>query len=270
MGSVARDAGRTEQAIGMFEKAIQIGEAVATDDPEFLSRNFAANYDLAELLYDRGQPQRAAPYAASAFRIANQLYSSDPDNMEWQKLLGFSYTIQTKGAMCEKRYLDALRASERAVAISWQLVVRNPDNDRLLSDLATLLARQGQCLRLLNQLDRSLARYEAAYRIHLDLASRGPEIVDRQLDVGLTENRIASWHMTPRTPEGNRQAAIWLDKAEKTVALVSGMRGAENCSADIGRLRDGVKRNKEILAKRNVLATTAAKPATDGGGEPTP
>ncbi len=270
LGAVARDAGRTEQAIGMFEKAVQLGDAVATDDSEFLSRNFTANLDLAELLFDRGQLQRAKPYADSSIRIAEALYASDPENMEWQKLLGFSYMIQVKGAICEKRYDDALRASERAVTIFKQLFVRNPGNDSLAADLASGLVKQGQSLRLLNQLDRALARYEAAYRIHLDLAQRSPLIVDRQIDVGLTENRIASWHMTPRTPEGDRQAVIWLDKVEKTIAHVRGMRGAENCSADIDRLADAVVQNKKKIANREARAKAAIKTATDVRTEPTP
>lgn len=270
LATAARDQGRTEQAIGMLETAIQLGKDIDTDDEEFRSRDFMANQQLAELYYDRAQPERARPYAQSAIRIAEALYASNPEEMEWQKLLGFSFSIQVKGAICEKRYDDAFRASQRAVAIRQQLVVRNPGNDSLAGDLATALGKQGQSLRLLGQMDRALSRYEAAYKIHVDLVSRGPTIVDRQLDVGVNENRIASWHMTPRTPEGDRQAAIWLDKVEKTIAHVRGMRGAENCTTDIDRLADAVVQNRKILAKREARIKSAIKTATDVRTEPMP
>ena len=250
LGSVARDAGRSDQAIGMFEKAAELGQAVSTDDAAFNSRGFSANYQLADMLYDKGDPARAKPYADSAIRIAEHLNQSEPDNMKWKRHLGFSYMLRAKQSSSSKEYASALQSFSRAVALRNELVERNPGNDSLLGDLAQAQANQGMCLRLMGKFDEATKNYEAAYQSYKDVAASNPENVDSILDVAITENRIAALHLSLKTSEGNKEAAKWLSRADKSYLLANSLDGAAECSADLGRLRNAINRNMQTVSKR--------------------
>jgi tRNA A-37 threonylcarbamoyl transferase component Bud32/tetratricopeptide (TPR) repeat protein len=256
LGSVARDSGRSEQAIGMFEKAVQLGQAVATDNSTFNERDFSANFQLAEMLYDREGSARAKPFADAAIRIAEGLYQSEPGNMEWQRLLAFSQLLKAKEASLSKNYVEAVKVMNKAVALRMQLLAQNADNESLRGELAHAIAIQGRYLRLWGKFDRALSRYNAAYQLYLDLAARKPRSVDRLLDVSITENRIATLHLSLKTSTGNKDAAKWLSKADKSAARASSLPGAEDCSADLGRLRNAINRNIQLIAKRESQPAT--------------
>jgi hypothetical protein len=82
------------------------------------------------------------------------------------------------------------------------------------------------------------------------VAASKPENVDSILDVAITENRIAALHLSLKTSEGNKEAAKWLSRADKSYLLANSLDGAAECSADLGRLRNAINRNMQTVSKR--------------------
>ena len=82
------------------------------------------------------------------------------------------------------------------------------------------------------------------------MAASNPGDVDPSLDIAITENRIAALHLSLKTSEGNREAAKWLSKADKSYLLANSLEGAAECSADLGRLRNAINRNLQLVSER--------------------
>ncbi len=146
-GSVARDAGRSSQAIEMWTRALEIGESVATDNNQVQRYRYGARHRLCELLVAEKKPAEAKPYCEAAMKIAENMAKAYPDDVEWKRMMGFSLRLRGRLAALNDGWQAALEHFSRCVAVRRALAATDPGNISFKSELASILAWQGRCLR---------------------------------------------------------------------------------------------------------------------------
>jgi len=250
LGSVDRDEHRLDQAIAMFEKAIEIGRQAPTSDPFVERQRYHAHHRLAELYFETGRAGQAEPYCAAAVGIAEALVRDHPEDLEWRRKLGFSYILRGRMTFSHGQWEPALVYFNKAAAIREGLVLHEPHNAALKSELAFVRGWQGWCYRKLEQFDESFEHYMISHRILEDLVASHPGVVDYVVDLARSESKIAVWHLSQRTARDDQAAAEWLQRAgNRLIRLSEGGRGQAR-QWDINRVRDDIQTNRQLLSKR--------------------
>jgi len=250
LGSVAADEGRVDRAVSMFEAAIEIGSTAGEQNQALLRFRYDALHRLSELYYDIAEPDKGDHYARAATELIKKVVSSDPENLEWRRLLGACYRLQGRGAYARENWVNALGAYEQAVAIAEGIASVEPNNTSLKADLASLLACKGDPLRKLGRYDEALESYNAALKTYQELVLAEPEVKEHMLELARTEVRIGTVYLSLRTEDADNIASEWFDLALGHVAAFGEPRKPADPTATVDRLLDSIRRNQDAIRKR--------------------
>ncbi|MEK7710952.1 MAG: serine/threonine-protein kinase [Planctomycetota bacterium] len=250
LGSVERDAGRIDQSIAMFEKVVEIGAAVRSNDPMVLRQLFDAQQRLGELLFETKRPAQAESHALAAIRLAEAMAPRDPDHLEWRSQLSFAYVLRGRLAFSREAYDEALTSFSRAAEIQQQLMNREPDNDSFQTYLAFTLGWQGWCARKLDRLEESGVYYQRSFDIYRSLVDRDQASVSRAVDLCRAESKLAVWHLSYKSPEHDNEARGWLDKAKVQIAELRLRSNSADRHWDIDALTKEIDANEQLVNQR--------------------
>jgi serine/threonine protein kinase len=258
LASAHRDQDQVERAIGMFEKALEIGRQFPSDDPFMLRHVFDAHYRLGELLIEREEVEKARPHCDAALRVATKLSRREPDDLEWIRSLGFASRLSGRLAMAQGEWLEAIEEFQQAAAIRERLQTLEPENTSLKSELASIRVILGKCHRMLGQFEEAYGYYQAAYAAYKDLAASEPEVVDHIIRVSRAENGLAAWHISQKTKEDDEAAERLLTKAYNRLTAIKDSERGRRLSRGINTLLESIEENRGIISKR------APAPSTNG------
>jgi len=257
LGSVERDAGRIDQAIAMYEKALETGEVVRSNDLKVLRHLFDAHYRLGDLLLELKKPAQAEPHAETAMRLAATIATRDSSNLEWQSHLAFAHTLRGRLAFTSESYEEALTSFSRAAEIRQELVNREPNNDSLEANLAFTFGWEGWCARKLGRFEESGDYYQRAHDIYRKLFDRDPANVSRAIDLCRAESKMAIWHLAQKTPEHDDGARSWIDAARARVVELQQHPDYDGRRWDIDTLAKEIDANEQLLSRRMASRTQA-------------
>ncbi|HUU85915.1 MAG TPA: protein kinase [Phycisphaerae bacterium] len=256
LGSVYRDDERLDQAVGMLQKAIEIGESAPQGDETVRRLQCMAHRDLAALYYQKGQSDAADPHCRAAVELADQLLREDPDNLQYQRLFALSHELRGQMARSNDEWEDAARHFTAAESGYRDLISADPENRRLRYELALLLLRSGRCCQSLERYEEARRRFDAARDILHELAASEPHVAEYVIDLAKAEASLAVWHMHQDTVLDDQAAFEWFKKAEDRVLALRDSGRAAGHEPQIDSLLDQIRRNKAGMAAR---ATNRAK-----------
>jgi non-specific serine/threonine protein kinase/serine/threonine-protein kinase len=146
VGVDAAGFGKSAQALGTYETAKRLREALAREDPQDTAaqRELASNYLLGSYITGRASTleQRTA-YDRKALAISEKLASAQPGNRGDQALLAKAYTSVAYGYGMSARWQEATAYYRKALPIREQLAADSPNNTSAQRDLANLYYRMG-------------------------------------------------------------------------------------------------------------------------------
>ena len=266
LGSVERDEGRLDQAVAMFEKALELGSSVVTSDPDVLRFYYDANHRLAELYFETDRPERGTPHCEAAVKIAQGISRRNPEDPKWRRQLGFAFRLRGNMWSSRGEWDRALDDFDQAASIRKDLLVHEPENTSLKSELASVLLLRGWCQRKMANLDDSLEDYMTAYRLYLELAESEPQVIDHPIELSRIEAKIAIWHRSRGTSENDQVARDWLRRAEDRLRrlLDSGQVGSRQW--DVQKLLETIKSNEDYILNR--LENSGTKSGQLGSSTP--
>jgi len=250
VGSVERDAGRIDQSIAMFEKVVETGEAVRSNDPMVLRQLFEARHRLSELFLETKRPAQAEPHASAAIHLAEEMAHRDPNNLEWQSQLGGAYVLRGRLAFARDAFDDALASFSQAAKIQEALLRTEPSNAPLSADLAFSLGWMGWCARKLGRYDEAGDYYTRSYGIYQSLAEGNPPSISRTIDLVRAESKLAVWHLSYKTPEHDNEAREWLGKAKAQIAELRLRPNSADRQWDIDTLTKEIDANEQLVDRR--------------------
>jgi len=251
LGSVERDAGRVDQAAGMLEKAIKLGESFPTSDPTIRQLRYASLHDMAELYYRNGDPEKAHPYCTAAIELAEELVRDDPQNLQYRRSAGMSHWLGARMASSRGDWQAAADEYEIAVGVQRELIALAPANVRLTYDLAIVLGEQGRCFQDFKHFDESLRCYTAAYDLYQGFFTSEPHVADYAISLSKTEARLAVWHLHQKTAEHDRKASEWLEKAENRLIELRDSGRSGGRERDVRVVLDQIQANNQVIARRH-------------------
>ncbi len=250
LGSAARDAGRFDQAIAMFQKAIEISEHVSSRDPYVQRHLYDAHHRLAEMFIDAASPGEADAHCQTATAIAEALVRRHPEDVEWYRQLGFAYKLRGRLAFAREEWENALADFDRAASIRGDVLALEPENASLRSELARIHNTRGECHLVLKRFDEALQHYTRAHELLQQLVESEPNTVDHAIQLTRTEAKIGVWHLCQRTSHHNHAALDWLSRAEDRLHRLRNSTEGPTREWDIATLLDQIQTNKELALRR--------------------
>ena len=255
LGSVERDAGRLDQAAGMLEKAIELGESFPASDPTIRQLRYASLHDMAELYYEKGDPNKAEPYCNAAIELAEELVRDDPQSLRYRRSAGLSHLLGARMASSRGDWTRAAAEFETAASVYRGLIAVDAGNARLKYELAVLLGERGRCFQGLKRFDESLQCYAACCELYEELLTLEPHVADYTIELARTEGRLAVWHLHQRTAEQNQVASGWLRRAEDRLIKLRDSGRAGGRERDVRVLLGEIQRNNQLIARRHEKRT---------------
>lgn len=201
MASVARDEGRVDQAIKMFEQAIQLtvfGDEDDSSKPLVMRHVYNAKYRLADLLLDLGRTEEAHEQVTVAVAIADSMSRTDPDHETWQLRRAFARMLSGKSAYARDEFVAARDEFRWAAEAFRDFSRKEPHNLNHRLNLGYVLGLLGKCHRKLSQPDAAHERFVEAATTLQDLVALEPQNAEYQIELARIEILLGVWHFDQR------------------------------------------------------------------------
>ncbi len=197
LASVARDEGRVDQAVKMFEQAIRfdvVGDIDHSSNPLVVWHFFNAKYRLADLLLDLGQTDEARTHVIAAVEIADSMSQINPDDQLWEIRRAFARQLRGRSAYARREFASA-RNDFRAAVDAFEGFSRSAHgnlNHGLNQGYA--LGWLGKTHRKLSEPDAAYARFVEAKTVLQEIVAQDPENAEYQLELARIGSLLGLWH----------------------------------------------------------------------------
>ncbi|MCG3136225.1 MAG: Serine/threonine-protein kinase PknD [Phycisphaerae bacterium] len=250
LGSTARDEGRVDEALIMFETANKIA-ALSSFDPLIARFDFEAHLQQAQIYLDQRQISSAQEHAQAAGQLVDRLISVYGHDAEWQRLKGFSNWINGQILAAKGEWNEAIVEYEKSISIRRQLARVDNSNTSLWRELANVHAVLGKAYRHINNADQAELNYLAEYDIYLKLYDSNPTSLNQYIDILFSYNHLASWYISKNTPNDDRIALEWIERSDRLIKNVTSDQPITARLADIVLLDKANKSNSVLIGRRN-------------------
>lgn len=184
LGQIATSRGDTEGALARYREALRSTGELVDRSPEDAQRLFdhAQNvFYVGELAQQRGDLDEAERYFRDYQSLAGRMVAADPVNPKWR--LEQVYAAENMGIalLKRRRFTDATRAIETAIAPMKKIIADRPGNDEYVRELSTVLAWVGDARRDEGKLEGAIAaREEQIALLRQQLSSERSNVVFRE------------------------------------------------------------------------------------------
>lgn len=259
LGGVERDEARVDQAIAMFEQAIQIAENAATVDGLVLRQLASAHNQLGLLLVEQGRLDDAQQHAEAIADVARRLAEIEPDAPDSRNFLALAASLRGEVCMHRKEWDKALESYDYMRQVTLDLIEETDADDALKKGLTLMEGRRGSCLRKMGRDEEAKVAYEAKLSLAQEALEARPESLDAQMTVIFGLQTLGIWYMERMTPQGYDEALRLFDDAKNRIEqLNESGRGAPR-QRDLDRLSDAIRQNRGIIGQRQKKAAEAAE-----------
>lgn len=252
LGSVYRDEGRNDQALAMFEKAIEITRL--TDDPDLIimKNRFDAFHRMAWLSYMLGNLEQGDVHREAAREIVERMNKQNPQDLQWIRFLALSHELSYSQARIREDWGQALDHCLDAKSAFQRVIDKDPNNTSLKKDLARCLRSLGNCRLELNQPSEAEDCYLESKAISQQLAKLDPTVVEHKLDTIRCEYKIARCHIREKRRAEYEHAISILTKCHKALEKIRPEAKTAGLLGDFDILQTNV--SKFLLYSRDKLS----------------
>ncbi len=195
-GVIFHDSNQPKKAEEFYQKAMEIYESLANENPERFLPDLAKSYNNAGVFYDnQGKPKLAEEFFQKAIEIRESLANENPERFlpdlaKSYNNAGIFYKNQGKPKLAEEFY-------QKAIEIRESLAKENPD--RFLPNLATSYNNAGIFYKDQGKPKLAEEFYQKAIAIRESLAKENP---DRFLpDLAISYNNAGNFYKNHRNPK---------------------------------------------------------------------
>ncbi len=213
LGSVERDEGRVDQGVSMFEKAIEIYEAMPSDDPIVL-RYLGGTYQrLATVYLEKNDYEKATEYIDAIIGLAHEILNRDPGNEEWLRMLAMATSLRGKVYYQQEKFDSANHEFGESELMLAELERKYPGNQSLKRGRLDTLHWGAKTEYKLGLVDSSLMKYKQIVDIHESLISNKVNSISATLDYCESLINLAAVHMRLKTAQDDSIAVNCLYKS---------------------------------------------------------
>ena len=176
LGTLARDRGRSGEAVGLFLRSAALKRRALLADP----KNDGLRYDLIDTLSWISSGQESLGHLDEAARgfdeqvgMLRTLVAGSPEARAWERRLATSLLRQAYLSISRGRIPEARRAIDESLQRLTRLTALEPDNEDWLQDLAQACYVAADIARFEGDRDAQQAALRDAQRVVARLASRG-------------------------------------------------------------------------------------------------
>ena len=245
LGSVERDEGRVDQGIGMFEKAIEIYEAMPSDDPIVLRWLAGAHQRLADVYFGRNQPEKAVPHCDAMSKLADKELSKKPNDLEWRRLRIKACRLRGRQYYSDGQYTEALELFRSLETETIKLLQIEPDNISLKKDLATAFYWQGKVFFQIEEYETCIVLFEQSRDVRREISLVNSRDMDAFVVWSIAELNLASVYIKSGGSEHLELANSIISELEKAL---DDRGDIPSLAGNIGQIRQAIENNKRILS----------------------
>ena len=186
--------GYTNEAVGRYEKIIQIEEnrAKLSPDRADYQRDLSVSYErMADLMKALGQGEGAKAFYQKALDIRLRLAKEEPDRADYQRDLSVSYNNMADLMKALGQGEGAKAFYQKALDIRLRLAKEEPDRADYQRDLSVSYNNMADLMYALGQGEGAKAFYQKALDIAERLAKKEPDRADYQRDLSVSYNKMA-------------------------------------------------------------------------------
>ena len=249
-GEVRRDAGRTDEAIALLQRSIELADDVPHDHPLIWRQLFTSHHALGELYLTSGDLDSASRHREAAVAFANSLVESQPNDPATRRLLAFAWQLSGNEALARGDWGGALVELEKTEQIFRAFLDHASEADRARYDLALLLLEIARCQRKLDEPSRAWDRLVEARQLLQSLHDWDATRPSYILELARVEGEMGVARLQRKTPEGNAAAAELLAAAEARLNAIQSSPDGAKLQWEIQRLLDPIRRNARIASNR--------------------
>jgi len=220
VGNFVREAERSvdkrqiDQAIGMLEAAVEVGEGIPHDDPLVRRQIFTAHHDLANLYIEAGRQDEAVEQCDMAMELSDALQMADPEDLEWVRLVGFSQKLRARAASENREWDRALQHFKESLSIRKQLAALEPQNTHWQVELSNAYVSLGKVAQKLELWDDALTYFMEAHGIDRRVLTAEPSNIRNAVHMASTEINLGRLHLSCETDHGDAQVVEWYARAD--------------------------------------------------------
>jgi len=250
----------------MIQQTIAVSETIGQHDSVISRYLFDAHYRLAQLYDEEGDSDLFREHTRSAVAVSDRLLAEDHRNAEWRRLGAFADMLRGRVAFGQKQWSDALPPFQRAARTSKELAESERDaTDSLWAEYAGAKSWIGRVQIRLGQHRLAREAYEAEHDVLTRLVASDPKRISTVLRLAGCENNLAAWYIRQKTPDDDRTAESWLQKAYEHAASLESV-SPRAVAGILGAVQD----NREILqrraAKRSESGQSGSSPGPTSAG----
>jgi tetratricopeptide (TPR) repeat protein len=258
LGSLYRDAGRLDDAVGAYESAVSNGEYLVTADKSvtgWAATLCRAYQRFAKLLVETERFKKARVVGDAMLKCALDLNVADPQDMEFTRLLGFARLRYGDIVLHSGDALGARFEYEEALRLCRYISECAPDDFDALSDVAEAHDHLGRCLGQIREYDESLDHYWQAANIRSALFRSQPCVPDRAIDVVTSRRKLATGYLRLNTLQADEIARELLCECGETLLQLQSSDGLAVHGSEIRKWMKEIDANKRLILRREFRRT---------------
>ena len=193
LGDTLSSLGRTDAALGHYQRGLGITETLVARAPENAqyARNLSISFDrLGNTLSSLGRTDEALGYYQRGLGIRETLDARAPENAQYARDLSISFDNLGDTLSSLGRTGEALGYYQRGLGIRETLAARAPGNAECARDLSISFMKLGNTLSSLGLTDETLEYHQRGLEIAEELVARTPENAQYARDLWVSFNNL--------------------------------------------------------------------------------
>jgi len=249
-GSLARDEGRLDDAIGLCKQIISIFSRISTPTVDDHRSLYSAYHDLAQVSIQRSEFAAARGYSDTALKIADSLATSNPGEPTYTRLQGLGNRLVGRVSLAAGEIDRAETAFNESIRLFKALPRIGDDMNDAPLDYEVLISQQFLAQVRLNKGDlaASLQMFEMVHEGLVAVRNVYPRSEDYLLTLVRTESFIAQVLLKGKTEIGDQKALETLVLAQQRLDSNEGVIRTRSIAAVA--LEDTIKKNKSLAMRR--------------------
>ena len=270
MGTAERDAGQLENAIVLYEYAINAGDRITIPDLVIARALVDSHLLIAPILATKeSSRQKAREHLAEALAIIRRGIANDPSERLYKSLLSRYYFTLGKIHYENRQWSEALAAYIEEESLLKTIEDQYDDLIRYKHDVAQSQLNQARCLRRLDRVTEGIEILSRAERALGECALATPESTYYQLELARAKGHMGVLHMVAPDFDQRGKAESFLEECASMLSTLERNPGIGRQRYEVLEMLDDVdenlirfhrRRNRE-LAQRESNGIVSLKPS---------
>ncbi len=261
LATMYREQGDHDQAVLLLEEARAIGDYLLAADPQradYQVEQFGTLEQLAATHRSSRRLNEALDVNDRLIAIAEWLRQASKSEPRWLRMYGLAHFDRAETRYHLEDWPGTIVDLHHALAALQSVAAVRPEDPRPKHEIALVLSRRGLCYGRLQEHERARHSLMEYFRIERSLCERDGAMADFCLNLCISHNQIAVWHLRRRSYVHDAAAKAhieWGDAILRRIRQTAGMVGREH---QVSSLEASIAENRALIEKRMQSHATRA------------